>query len=167
MCVEEQRRGGVTLEGARYSGIRNFVARANLPKGAKELTARSGGISRLPRTRFQAAREDSRERKTRHKEPRARDCTAMYRQRTGTHFCGQPLRAVGAGKTETCRTRGARRRRALSRRERTPRGGSAANRRHEWRWEEDVAGTRRGMINTRALFSDFLPRDLRAQIACK
>lgn len=29
------------------------------------------------------------------------------------------------------------------------------------------AGTRGGMINTRALFSDFLPRDPRAQIACK
>lgn len=44
-------------------------------------------LSWLPRTRFQAARQGSRE--TRHKEPRARDYTAMCRQRTGTHFCVQ------------------------------------------------------------------------------
>lgn len=49
---------------------------------------------------------------------------------------------------------------------RTPRGGRAARRRHE----DDGRGTcghAEGMINTRALFSDFLPRDPRAQIACK
>lgn len=61
-----------------------------MPKGAKELTCPAVLLSRLPRTRFQATQGRLGNTQT-HVPQRisARDCTAMCRQRTGTHFCGE------------------------------------------------------------------------------
>lgn len=83
----------------------------------------------------------------------------MRRQRTGTHFCGTSARmeenhhaqregGETAAPLPVSSSKG-------------PLAEEEPSRGQRWK------GTVEGMINTRALFSDFLPRDPRAQIACK
>lgn len=131
-------------------GIRSFVAGANLPKGAKELTRPAVLLSRLPRTRFQRK--------------------GACERHTHTHTTKDPGHVIA----QLCAGN------AFLPRRREREGGSIGHgaRRRGGPSEEPLADEERrdvtktmekeeGMINTRALFSDFLPRDPRAQIACK
>lgn len=142
--------------GYKCNRITNFVVETNLPKALKSWRVLRPTVllSRLPRTRFQTARGRLRDTHAHHKGSR-RDCAVLC--------AGNERERIFAdiGEEEGNRDHGVRREEAAAPPQKDP---SRRKSRHE---DGRGRATAEGMINTRALFSDFLPRDPRAQIACK